>query len=41
LEASHVGAAFVTDNTGDFERSKALLLSTRKNLKLFNPALLN
>jgi len=37
LEASREGATLVTENMGDFERRKTLLVSARKTLKLFNP----
>ena len=40
LEASRADATLVTENVDDFERWKGLLLSARKNLKLFSPSLL-
>jgi predicted nucleic acid-binding protein len=38
LEAARAGATLVTENARDFSRWKSLLASTRKTLKLFEPA---
>jgi len=38
VEAARAGATLVTENTKDFERWRAVLQSTKKTLKLFNPS---
>jgi predicted nucleic acid-binding protein len=38
LEATRVGATVITENVKDFERWRALLASSGRKIKLFNPA---
>jgi len=38
VEAVRAGATLVTENVRDFARSRSLLASARKTLKLFNPS---
>jgi hypothetical protein len=41
LETSRAGATLVTENMCDFERWKAVFVSVRKTLKLFNATRVN